>query len=1076
MLTFDSYLLIQSYNCKNPINMLYQSSFKTLSIFIVFLILFASSLLKAQYAPDKQPFEIQPDETIRAMAKDNARVNIETGFPIALYNVNYAATGNTPEEMTINYLKANAAQFGLSYPNLDDLKHHHTRTTNMGHVVRYRQQYEGLAVNKSELTVTLDHQDNVTFVMNSYQPGISIKDIQPKFSASTALSMARDYINIGGKIKYEHTELMVYSNRGESRLAYKVNLGADQPLGDWYVYIDAITQELFKAVDGAFYCGKDGHNKVGHSCKKEHKINNVVDGTGNIFDPDPLSSAQVAYGTGGFTDNNDLDSPDLNGELVPVTLRDIDFTAGVYTLKGPYAEVVDLGSPSTGLFTQATNIFNYHRGDDAFEAVNTYFHIDSSMRYMNLTLLEPVIPYQYTGGVKFDPQGANSADNSFYSSGSGHVEFGEGCVDDAEDSDVIHHELGHGIHDWITNGNLSQVDGLSEGSGDYWAQSYNRGYGGWASTDPAYNYVFNWDGHNVCWPGRVTDYTAAYPGGLTGGIHADGQIWATCLMKVWDAIGQQQTDKIFLSGLSMTNGSASQDDAANAVYQAAQNLNYPLADLLQIYTLLTGCGYNLPLPPNAPPIANFAADETVVCTDNGGNVTFTDNSAGNPTSWNWSFPGATPATSTMQNPSVVYSTPGIYNVSLIATNANGSDTSMITSYITVVSGTNCPNCISASATDVPISISATGTPSITSMLTVAGSGTIAEVNITNVVGVHTWISDLTFTLTSPAGTSVVLMAEPCGSEDDFDLGFSDAAATNTLPCPPIGGADYIPANPLAAFNGENPQGVWMFTVDDGANQDGGSLNGWTLEICFISNATCNLSVTTSSVPSCGGASGSATVATSGGTAPFTYQWDAAANNQTTATAMNLTQGTYTVVVSDAMGCQETGTVTVTEPAPLTVTITHTDENGTNGDGTATATPAGGTPSYTYLWSNGQTGASISGLSAGTYDVSITDINGCSITESVIIGMNTAVIDIEHLESFELYPNPSDGRFTILVEFDHAEKASLAIYNVLGQRLFTKAINGKSLSVPIEMAEQATGIYFAELSTEKGKAVVRFLKN
>ena len=63
------------------------------------------------------------------------------------------------------------------------------------------------------------------------------------------------------------------------------------------------------------------------------------------------------------------------------------------------------------------------------------------------------------------------SDNSFYSSSSGSLVFGEGCVDDAEDADVIIHELGHGIHDWITQGGLSQVNGLSEGTGDYFAQS-----------------------------------------------------------------------------------------------------------------------------------------------------------------------------------------------------------------------------------------------------------------------------------------------------------------------------------------------------------------------------------------------------------------------------------------------------------------------------------------------------------------------------------------------------------------------------------------------------------------------------
>jgi len=203
----------------------------------------------------------------------------------------------------------------------------------------------------------------------------------------------------------------------------------------------------------------------------------------------------------------------------------------------------------------------------------------------------------------------------------------EGCVDDAEDSDVIHHELGHGLHDWVTSGGLSQVDGLSEGCGDYVAQSYNRGIslanGYWTDSDPAWNYVFNWDGHNPCWPGRTTGYGASYPGGLVGQIHTDGQIWATCLMTVWDEIGQQEMDKIFYEGLGMTNGGTNQNDAANAVYQAALNLNYTTPQINAIHAGLTACGYTLPALPG-PPVAAFSADKTIICIDTENTVMFTD--------------------------------------------------------------------------------------------------------------------------------------------------------------------------------------------------------------------------------------------------------------------------------------------------------------------------------------------------------------------------------------------------------------------------------------------------------------------
>ncbi len=82
-----------------------------------------------------------------------------------------------------------------------------------------------------------------------------------------------------------------------------------------------------------------------------------------------------------------------------------------------------------------------------------------------------------------------------------------------------------------------------------------------------------------------------------------------------------------------------------------------------------------------PPIAEFTSNITEVCP--GLTVQFTDQSYRQPTSWNWSFPGGTPASSNAQNPVVTYNTPGTYNVSLTVSNANGTDNIVKTGYITV---------------------------------------------------------------------------------------------------------------------------------------------------------------------------------------------------------------------------------------------------------------------------------------------------------------------------------------------------------------------------------------------------------
>lgn len=115
----------------------------------------------------------------------------------------------------------------------------------------------------------------------------------------------------------------------------------------------------------------------------------------------------------------------------------------------------------------------------------------------------------------------------------------------------------------------------------------------------------------------------------------------------------------------------------------------------------------VPIP--MPPQANFsAAGSDTVC--QGNTVTFTNLSLFNPTSYTWSFPGGTPATSTAANPSVTYMNPGTYSVSLTATNAQGSNSISFDNYITVLPRPELSITASDSSTcrGTPVNITATG--------------------------------------------------------------------------------------------------------------------------------------------------------------------------------------------------------------------------------------------------------------------------------------------------------------------------------------------------------------------------------
>ncbi|RME48233.1 MAG: hypothetical protein D6796_06590, partial [Caldilineae bacterium] len=133
--------------------------------------------------------------------------------------------------------------------------------------------------------------------------------------------------------------------------------------------------------------------------------------------------------------------------------------------------------------------------------------------------------------------------------------------------------------------------------------------------------------------------------------------------------------------------------------------------------------------------------------------------------------------------------------------------------------------------DVPVAIPADDAATVYSYLNVPHSGLVLDVNVVALSGTHTWMSDLSFVLQSPAGTEVEIMSPSCGDTDNFNLNLDDEAPPGDWPCPPTGGGTYQPSNPLHTFDGENSAGFWTLQVHDGYPLDGGSLDGWGLEIC-----------------------------------------------------------------------------------------------------------------------------------------------------------------------------------------------------------------------------------------------------
>lgn len=160
-----------------------------------------------------------------------------------------------------------------------------------------------------------------------------------------------------------------------------------------------------------------------------------------------------------------------------------------------------------------------------------------------------------------------------------------------------------------------------------------------------------------------------------------------------------------------------------------------------------------------------------------------------------------------------------------------------------------------------------------------------------------------------------------------------------------------------------------------------------------------LSSTVVDVDCHGNNSGSIDLTITGGTAPYDHLWSNSGTiilSDTTEDITNQYADTYTVLVTDDHGCQETLITTINEPvAPLAIegVIDNANCFGLN-DGAVDATVTGGTAPYTYSWSNGATTEDITAVLAGNYVLTVTDFNGCTKVASFDISEPAAPINIE----------------------------------------------------------------------------------
>lgn len=199
-------------------------------------------------------------------------------------------------------------------------------------------------------------------------------------------------------------------------------------------------------------------------------------------------------------------------------------------------------------------------------------------------------------------------------------------------------------------------------------------------------------------------------------------------------------------------------------------------------------------------------------------------------------------------------------------------------------------------------------------------------------------------------------------------GYASVAVTGGTP-----GYTYIWSNGNTSnYNGNLSAGVYLVTITDA--------NGCQVSTSFTITQPPKLQINKEikDVSCFGFSDGYIHTTAEGGVGFIEYLWSDGSNGSD---LDDLPSGTYGLTITDGNGCSLAESYTVDEPSLLVLDLETTDVSQHGGhDGKATANVSGGTPGYTYTWSNGKSTKTIDSLTAGTYFVTVTDFNGCSLEQ------------------------------------------------------------------------------------------------
>jgi len=471
----------------------------------------------------------------------------------------------TPEEASKQLLSQSLQSFakGVTAEDLQVVREANTLT---GTQIIYARTFEGLPVLGDRLSVQIAKDDKtVTTIANELTniESLSGSTLAPQGKLPTddprkpsAINLALAAISGSGAISITATPSILAGKQAASAV-WEVHMLTRHPAGSWRVLVDADATKVLSKTN----------------------IAQFEDGKARLYVPNPVQSsgdASLKAVLVGNIEDYHVANPKLNDLRQLVTLHNLDKSG---FLQGDYTST----APTASRAKEPSQIYDYKRDDPRFAEVMAYFWITECELY--LQKLGYTNAGSHKRGINARPMGVDAhfstEDDSFYSPATKTLQFGDGGVRDAEDAEVIMHEIAHAIQDDQVPGFggatlHSEARAMGEGFGDYWAASF------FSDVGPSTWHVYwdKWDGQfshpaKDGNPGyfRRLDSKKHYPEDWIGEEHADGEIWSACLWAIHDLVGRERADTTILeSHYRIPPGTGRFVDGAKAILAVNQIL------------------------------------------------------------------------------------------------------------------------------------------------------------------------------------------------------------------------------------------------------------------------------------------------------------------------------------------------------------------------------------------------------------------------------------------------------------------------------------------------------------------------